>query len=149
YSKNELSDILKLLKLKYNKTILVSSHDMEFVQSICDRCLIMNNGKKVTENSISNLINMFNTVNYTIKFIEKIDDTQAEKLLSNYQYVEINEDKTSINLNWDSNLDLYILFDFLNKNNLLIKLIEKNEINLEKIFLNLTKEDKNENIKHI
>ena len=45
YSKNELSDILKLLKLKYNKTILVSSHDMEFVQSICDRCLIPKLGK--------------------------------------------------------------------------------------------------------
>lgn len=46
-SKKTLIKILKMLKNRYNKTILIISKDSDFVHNICDNVVIINNGKVV------------------------------------------------------------------------------------------------------
>ena len=40
------------------KTVLFSTHIMQEVENICNRAIIVNNGKIVADNSIENIIKM-------------------------------------------------------------------------------------------
>jgi len=54
---NQLTEIRELIKnLGKEKTVLLSTHIMQEVQSICDRILIINNGILVADDSPDNLI---------------------------------------------------------------------------------------------
>lgn len=44
-SKKNLIKLLRNLKVKYNKTILIASQDIEFIHAVCDDVVIINNGE--------------------------------------------------------------------------------------------------------
>ena len=53
---NQLIEIRNLiLELAKNKTILFSTHILQEVEKICDRIIIINNGKIIDDQSVSNL----------------------------------------------------------------------------------------------
>jgi ABC-2 type transport system ATP-binding protein len=66
-SKKKIRIFLKELQKKFNTTIILTSHDMDDVQSVCDRVVIINNGKKIYDNDLDFLVNSYNK-NKIIKF---------------------------------------------------------------------------------
>lgn len=48
-NKKELIKIIKMMKLRYNKTIIIFSKDTDFVHKISDYIYIINNGKIISE----------------------------------------------------------------------------------------------------
>jgi len=66
-SKKKIRTFLKELQRKYHTTIILTSHDMDDVQFVCDRVVIINNGKKIYDNDLDFLINSYNK-NKIIKF---------------------------------------------------------------------------------
>lgn len=66
-SKKKIRFFLKELQKKYNTTIILTSHDMDDVQFVSDRVIIINNGKKIYDNELNFLINSYNK-NKIIKF---------------------------------------------------------------------------------
>jgi len=48
-NKKVLIDLLKRLKRKYHKTIIITSHDMNFILKTADYIYVINNGEKVLE----------------------------------------------------------------------------------------------------
>jgi len=66
-SKKKIRIFLKQLQKKFNTTIILTSHDMDDVQSVCDRVVIINNGKKIYDNHLDFLVNSYNK-NKIIKF---------------------------------------------------------------------------------
>ena len=63
----EIRDVIK--KLGVNKTVLFSSHILQEVQAICDRVIIINKGKIVADDTLSNLLGRkhFNELKLEIK----------------------------------------------------------------------------------
>lgn len=66
-SKKKIRIFLKDLQRKYHTTIVLTSHDMDDIQFVCDRVVIINNGKKIYDNDLTFLINSYNK-NKIIKF---------------------------------------------------------------------------------
>ena len=59
----------ELLEMKANgKTIILSSHNMESVEEICDRVALINSSKKIIEGKISNLKEERKNNEYAVKF---------------------------------------------------------------------------------
>ncbi|WP_338728794.1 ABC transporter ATP-binding protein [Haladaptatus sp. DJG-WS-42] len=57
---------LRRLAKHDGKTILISSHDMDVVQDVCDRVIIMNEGRIVADERIADLIALFRSQTYRI-----------------------------------------------------------------------------------
>ena len=72
---NQLAEIRELIQqLGKNKTILFSSHILQEVQAICDRVIIIDQGKLVADDTLSNLQKASNgDAIVTVAFKEMID----------------------------------------------------------------------------
>lgn len=57
----ELRESLRDLVRHDGRTVVISSHDMEVVQDLCDRVIIMGNGEIIADDSVQNLLDSFST----------------------------------------------------------------------------------------
>ena len=69
---NQLSEIRALIKaLGKNKTVMLSTHIMQEVEAICERAIIINNGKIVADNSISEILQKGETLEKVFQNLTK------------------------------------------------------------------------------
>jgi len=67
----QILDLIKILKDKYNLTIIFVSHDLTIVKSICDRVIVLKDGNIIESNSTINLFKNPES-NYTKKLISSV-----------------------------------------------------------------------------
>jgi ABC-2 type transport system ATP-binding protein len=67
-SKQKIRNFLRDIQSKYGITLLLTSHDMDDVEKVCDRVMVINQGVKVYDNSLNNLMKEHTKDRY-IKFI--------------------------------------------------------------------------------
>jgi len=58
-AKKRIRDALKELQTKRGKTILLTTHDMDDIEQLCERVIILHRGKKLLDGSIDELYNRF------------------------------------------------------------------------------------------
>ncbi len=79
---NQIVEIREVIKKQgLNKTVLFSSHILQEVEAICDRVIIINKGKLVADDKLSNL-QKGNSDNHVVivQFKEAVDKNILEKL---------------------------------------------------------------------
>jgi ABC-2 type transport system ATP-binding protein len=132
--KNWFRDLVSIEK----KTMLITSHNMHFIESICDRVLIINNGEIVKQSGINELRNHNSKPVYKIVIRDKFTELQKRALrkLGQIRFIENKESSEIIICLFDSK-SIYNLFEILKSNENEIIEINKNQDDLEKIFLNL------------
>ncbi|MBR1779154.1 MAG: ATP-binding cassette domain-containing protein [Clostridia bacterium] len=144
----ELREFIK--KLGKNHTVILSSHILSEVQALCDRIVVINNGKIVADDTSKNLSENFSDKNKILVQIEG-EKTKIRSLLSNIKGIksvsmgkEVSEDiyEFTVNAGRDINIRKDI-FDICAKNRFPILLMKLEETNLEDIFLQLTSDDAN------
>jgi ABC-2 type transport system ATP-binding protein len=134
----DIKDILVDISSHMDKTILLSTHNMNLVQDVCDNVIILNRGKIVADDSVENLMEMFRSMTYEIVFLENLSQENKDYLLSlNYGfYFTNNESIVEIDIvNYN---DIYKILEKLREKNLLVKEIKQRDINFERIYLNIT-----------
>jgi len=141
---NQLVEIRALIKtLGKEKTVIFSSHIMQEVQAICDRVVIINQGKIVANQSIEQL-GAQATVRKKlfIAFEKEIGAEQIEKL-SGVQNIK-KEGDHSYEISFDESLDLRLdLFDLAVKSSNRILELRPMEESIESIFGRLTQAEQN------
>ena len=122
------------------KTVMLSTHIMQEVEAICDRVIIINNGKIVADDSAksiqSNTDEDVQTV--LVEFKGNVSDTTLQQIMGVSKVVKIKD--SSWLLQGSKKNDLRpVIFQFAVDNNLTVLSLQEQEKNLEQIFQELTR----------
>jgi ABC-2 type transport system ATP-binding protein len=136
---NQLVEIRDLIKnIGKDKTVFLSTHIMQEVEAICDRVIIINHGKIVTDKNLELLVSEKTEQIIEVEFDKVID----EKLFDNLPNIKTY--KKSHDLVWElsfaTETDMRpVVFDFAHENGLKTLQLNLKNKNLESIFREMTK----------
>lgn len=143
----EVRQLLKKIS-EAGKTIIISTHDMPVVQDLCERTVIINDGKVIADEKVEELMNLFETSVYVLTLGNELTEQQQKELDVKFPMNELLDGmKLTITLEQDN--DIYDLMDLLKKENTIIEKIDRTTINFEEVFMNLIQEEKNHAIHSI
>ena len=142
---HELRFALKEMARRGERTIILSSHDMSVVQDICERVIIVNNGKIVTDDEVANLLRLFQASAYRFEIEGRLSKQQERQLEERFEMLKISEadHHTEIEAQLEDGNRIYEVMDILKAGDSRIRSIARKEPNLEEIFLNIVKGGKN------
>lgn len=143
----EVRDLLRGVVDKYNRTIIISTHDMDVVQDLCERTVIINNGEVITDDRVENLLRLFDIRSYTIQLGALLTEKQQLELTENFVHHAYIPDtyQSIIEIDLTKSEQIYDLFDVLKTENTPVESIDRGTINFEQIFMKLVKgEETNE-----
>ncbi|CAM4030463.1 MULTISPECIES: gliding motility-associated ABC transporter ATP-binding subunit GldA [Flavobacterium] len=131
---NQLVEIRELIKnIGKDKTVFLSTHIMQEVEAICDRVIIINNGKIVEDKNLKSLVNEQTTQIITVEFDKVIVSDDLNDLENLVSITFINQNQ--LELTFDTTIDMRSsVFDFAKEKNLKILQLNQKNKNLEQIF---------------
>ncbi len=137
---NQLLEIRNVIKnVGKDKTVFLSTHIMQEVEAICDRVIIINNGRIVTDKKLDHLISADKEQVIEVEFDYKIEAEAVARIPHLKSY------KNTHDFVWElvflSDKDMRpAVFDFAHDNGLkTLQLNQKNK-NLETLFREITKD---------
>ncbi len=137
---NQLIEIRNLIKeIGAEKTVLFSSHIMQEVEAICDRIVIINNGKLIADSPKSEIQKLWKDKEIIIVEFKESVSTEELKTIAGVENVDKFENgKYRITVGNQEDIRP-LIYDFAKNNNLTLIGLQSEEISLEHIFQNLTK----------
>ena len=131
---NQLVEIRNVIKnVGKNKTVFLSTHIMQEVEAICDRVIIINNGKIVTDKKLDKLVSEIQEQVIEVEF----DQTVKESLFS--KLAQLKTTKNTHDKVWELTFETEndcrsSVFDFAQENGIKILQLNLKSKNLEEIF---------------
>ena len=138
---NQLEDIRTLIKeLGKNKTVILSTHIMQEVESICDRIIVIKNGSIVADRNLEQNLNTLNNIKEQIVSVEFENEISITQLKKGLPKIKIEKKENKFLFYYNGNEDLRkLISSFAQKNEILILEIKKHSDKLEDLFKKLTK----------
>ena len=136
---NQLVEIRDLIKnIGKDKTVFLSTHIMQEVEAICDRVIIINHGKIVTDTQLEKLVS---------EDTAQIIEVEFDKVVAAELFTQLPNIKSSVNTNnniWELTFSTEndmrpAVFDFAHENGLKTLQLSLKNKNLEAIFREMTK----------
>ncbi|MDA3952783.1 MAG: gliding motility-associated ABC transporter ATP-binding subunit GldA [Bacteroidales bacterium] len=138
---NQIIEIRNLIsKVGKEKTVLLSTHIMQEVEAICDRIIIINNGKIVADDFIDSIISK--TKDQYVTIVVEFDKAPSQKQLEQIDLVDKLakiDDKNWLIQSLSTEDIRQNIFNFAVKSNLVVLSMQKKEKSLEDVFQELTK----------
>lgn len=136
---HELRGILKGMAARGERTILLSSHDMNVVQDVCGRVIVINDGRVITDDRVANLLELFRARAYTVELSGLLSPQDAGRLREQFELIQISPDtrRTTVEVELLRNGQLYELIELLHRSGVQIESIGRRDPNLEEIFLKI------------
>ena len=131
----ELKELLINLANKEKIAILISSHLLSELESICNRVCIISKGKMIKDETIDNIKKITNNINYILE----VDNVNLDNIINNYQVIDNNHIKVTADKIRITNILKTLLL-----NNILVLEMKKENISLENAFLEMEKNIKND-----
>ncbi len=136
----QLMEIVRSLREDMGRTIIVSSHNMRFVENTADRVIFINGGRIVAEGSVEQLKRMFSYETYMFRASGGnispqgiFPDGKVERVGDEWRiYVSLNQS------------EIYDAVDALRSNGFLLKEIRLQEPDLESIYMRVMKEERSD-----
>jgi ABC-2 type transport system ATP-binding protein len=136
---NQLVEIRNVIKnVGKDKTVFLSTHIMQEVEAICDRVIIIDHGKIVTDNKLDKLVSEAAAQLIEVEFDKTIDANLLANLANIKTYKNTNDNLWLLTFNTEEDMRPKI-FDFAHDNGLKTLQISLKSKNLEQIFREKTK----------
>ena len=136
---NQLVEIRNVIKnVGKDKTVFLSTHIMQEVEAICDRVIIIDNGKIVTDKKLDKLVSEEKEQIIEVEFDKAIDETLLASLPNIKTYKNTSDNLWVLTFNTEEDMRPKV-FDFAHDNSLKTLQISLKNKNLEQIFREKTK----------
>jgi len=126
-----------------DRTVIVSSHDMDIIQEVCDRVVILNDGRIVADDSVENLIDVFRSRTFRVE-VSPVLSADARERIECAVAIDGWDDAdgtTAFEATLAEDDRLYDLMDALRAQDATVERIDSVEPSLEDVFLHYTGED--------
>nr|WP_240334513.1 ABC transporter ATP-binding protein [Halorussus sp. MSC15.2] len=129
---------LRRIVERRNLTVVVSSHDMDVIEDICDRVVIMNDGRVVADDTVENLLRDFDTRGYRITSPD-FDESLLAEIGERFEVTDVErfDDRTRVEVATDSD-GFYALAASLRRHDVTLDAVETVEADLEDVFVEMT-----------
>lgn len=140
---NQLLEIRELIKkIGKEKTVLLSTHIMQEVDAICDRVLIINEGKLVADKATSEISQLLQSSEIiSVEFDKSIKSSDLKKIDGIQHVLEVNSKLFEITGREGTNIRK-TLFNWAVNSDVQIVNMNKKDSNLEHVFRQLTQKKK-------
>ncbi|MBF6641900.1 gliding motility-associated ABC transporter ATP-binding subunit GldA [Flavobacterium sp. J49] len=136
---NQLVEIRNVIKnVGKDKTVFLSTHIMQEVEAICDRVIIIDHGKIVTDKKLDKLVSEEKEQIIEVEFDKAIDATLLANLNDIKTYKNTTDNIWLLTFNTEEDMRPKV-FDFAHDNGLKTLQISLKSKNLEQIFREKTK----------
>ncbi|HLP65628.1 gliding motility-associated ABC transporter ATP-binding subunit GldA [Flavobacterium sp.] len=131
---NQLVEIRNVIKnVGKNKTVFLSTHIMQEVEAICDRVIIINNGKIVTDKKLDKLVSEVTAQVIEVEFDKAITTELLGSLTDLTSYKNTHDNVWELTFETETDMRS-VLFDFAQNNGLKTLQLNLKSKNLETIF---------------
>ncbi|WP_156645837.1 ABC transporter ATP-binding protein [Lentibacillus sp. JNUCC-1] len=137
----EVRELLHDIAENHNRTIIISTHDMAVVQALCERTVIINGGKIVTDDRVENLLKLFAARSYVVTIDGELTGQQAALLGETFPDSEYQPDdlQSTLRVDFSNGAKMYDLFDILRVNETQIEAIDRETVDFEQVFMKIVK----------
>jgi len=137
---NQIVEIRELInRLGKEKTVMLSTHIMQEVEAICDRVLIINNGKLVADDKAEALSDKSSDVRTVIvEFDANVKPSDLKDIKAVTKAVRLGDNKYLVQSKSDKDVRP-LLFQYAVKNKLTVLSMNLKNKSLEEVFQELTK----------
>jgi ABC-2 type transport system ATP-binding protein len=119
------------------KTVVLSSHDMNVIEELCERVVILSEGKLVTDDLVENLIRLFGVDTYRIDLANPLGETAGQDIRSRFPAAAISPEHDSLVVEVDGSEGFYELVACLRAAGAVIASVRQEEVRLEQAFIRL------------
>lgn len=140
---NQIIEIRRLIQeVGREKTVMLSTHIMQEVEAICDKVLIINNGRIVADDHAGNLQQLAKGVNQVVRveFNEPVNAEQLAGISKDVKPVKQSANEWLLENNSEDDLRPKV-FRFAVQNNIILLSMTAEKKNIEHIFQELTLEN--------
>jgi len=136
----ELRRELRRLADEEDITIVLSSHDMDVVEDICDRVVILSEGSVIADDPVDDLVQVFETQAYRVTVEGAVGDDTRSRLAREFDAGDWTEtgDRTGFDVTLTDGDALYDVLDVLRDAGLGLADIDGHDPDLEEVFLEVT-----------
>ena len=137
----DIREVLHRVAIEEQKTVLLSSHDMPVVQQICERAVIINEGRVVADDRVSSLLELFSSKAYAFVLNQPLTTKghalfeEADVLYS----VEETDPTWTLHVTMQQDADFYRVVDLLKDADASIQEVNRDVVDFEKVFVNIVK----------
>lgn len=136
---NQLVEIRNVIKnVGKNKTVFLSTHIMQEVEAICDRVIIINNGKIVTDKKLEKLVSDVKEQIIEVEFDQTLDVSLLVAFSELIAHRNLRDNHWELSFATEEDMRP-LVFDFAQQNQLKILQLSLKSKNLEEIFREKTK----------
>lgn len=141
-SSYEVRMLLKDIVRNEKKTILLTTHDMNVVEEVCEEVVIIHNGRIIAQNRIDSLMKLFQvqTYDFVLKNVVPEDVIERVKNICLCEH-SVGEEQTKLTANLLGNDQFYAIIDILRNANIQLISLEKQNLNFEKVYLNIVRKE--------
>ncbi len=139
---NQIAEIRNLIsRLGEKKTVLLSTHIMQEVEAICDRIIVINNGKVVADDKVENISSRLqeNKQTVQVEFNREVEEDSLSTIEGVNRVRKIDAKNWLLESMDEADIRQRI-FDFAVQTGLSVLSMQKKEKSLEEVFQDLTRE---------
>ena len=139
----EMRELISKLVKKENRTVLLSTHDMKTVERVCSRVIIINKGKLVTDDKITNLKALFRVTAYKIECRGNLPSEIRTRIENEFiAHIDEHDDKIEIDVDLREPERLYNLMELLRESNIMLESLENKTPDFEEVFLRIVQSER-------